>query len=111
VHNATPQPIERSVNATHHPETAGQRRTSPAFSCVLTAVTALWLGVAAGQVLARDYSVLWFSVDGGSGASGGGRFSLSGTIGQPDAGTLTGGSFTLQGGFWALPAAVPPFLK
>ena len=25
---------------------------------------------------------------------------LSGTIGQPDAGTMTGGSFELTGGFW-----------
>ena len=36
-------------------------------------------------------------------ASTGGTFSLSGTIGQPDAAsnpTLTGGSFELTGGFW-----------
>jgi len=26
---------------------------------------------------------------------------LGGTIGQPDEGTLTGGAFTLSGGFWA----------
>jgi hypothetical protein len=33
-------------------------------------------------------------------AQSGGQFTLSGTIGQPDAGTLTGSSFRLEGGFW-----------
>ena len=30
----------------------------------------------------------------------GGSFELSGTIGQPDAGVMTGGDFELVGGFW-----------
>jgi hypothetical protein len=29
-------------------------------------------------------------------------YTLSGTIGQPDAGLMTGGSYTLAGGFWGL---------
>src|SRR5262245_20851694 len=49
------------------------------------------------------------SIDGGGGASAGGAFALSGTIGQPDADlTLTGGQFTLVGGFWAGVAIGPP---
>jgi len=41
------------------------------------------------------------SIDaGGVIRSAGGDFELSGTIGQPDAGVLTGGNFTLTGGFW-----------
>jgi len=31
---------------------------------------------------------------------------VSGTIGQPDAGTMSGGSYTLQGGFWGVISAV-----
>jgi hypothetical protein len=31
----------------------------------------------------------------------GGQFALNGTIGQPDAGALTGGNFKLEGGFWS----------
>src|SRR5688572_14222946 len=43
-----------------------------------------------------------------AGVSSGGGFSLSGTIGQWDAGpTMTGGDFALTGGFWALPIGVP----
>lgn len=38
------------------------------------------------------------STTGGGGTSGGGQFVLSGTIGQPDAGVLTGGSYKLHGG-------------
>jgi len=48
------------------------------------------------------YAIASFTVDGGGGTSTGGAFTMSGTIGQPDAGaTLSGGGFTLQGGFWA----------
>jgi hypothetical protein len=54
-------------------------------------------------VPAQSFSVNWFTIDGGGGVSTGGVYALSGTIGQPDAsGPLTGGSFTLIGGFWGL---------
>jgi hypothetical protein len=34
-------------------------------------------------------------------------YSVSGTIGQPDAGTtMTDGQYTVTGGFWALPTAI-----
>jgi hypothetical protein len=37
----------------------------------------------------------------------GGRFTLTGIIGQPDAGvTLTGGQFSLTGGFWSFLSVV-----
>jgi hypothetical protein len=56
---------------------------------------------------AQSFSLDWFSVDGGGGTSSGGGYSVSGTIGQPDAGVMSGGSFTLQGGFWSLPSTAP----
>jgi hypothetical protein len=40
-------------------------------------------------------------VDGGGGASQGAPYTLSGPIGQPDAGTMAGGTFVLRGGFWS----------
>jgi len=49
---------------------------------------------------AQPYSIDWSTIDGGGGTSTGGAYSLSGTIGQPDAGTVGGGTFTLSGGFW-----------
>ena len=43
----------------------------------------------------------WYTVDGGGATfSTGGPYSLGGTIGQPDAGVMSGGSYTLAGGFW-----------
>src|SRR5512140_3492642 len=45
-------------------------------------------------------TVDWFRVDGGGGTSVGGGFSVTGTIGQPDAGALSGGDYTVEGGLW-----------
>ena len=42
----------------------------------------------------------------GSGTSTGGIYAVTGSIGQPDAGTMSGGTFTLEGGFWGIIAAV-----
>lgn len=48
-----------------------------------------------------DYDLRWSSIDAGGGMSStGGDYSLSGIIGQPDAGFLSGGVYTLGGGFW-----------
>lgn len=54
-----------------------------------------------------QYSIDWFTIDGGGGTSTGGVYTISGTIGQPDAGpTMTNGQYALTGGFWALPQAL-----
>ncbi len=68
----------------------------------LSAVLLLLLLVAASAAAARmaGYSLPWWTVDSGGGASSGGNYSLSGTIGQPDAGVLSGSKYTLYGGFW-----------
>jgi len=53
-------------------------------------------------VLAQGgYELSWRTVDGGGQMySVGSGYELGGTIGQPDAGVLTGGGYTLGGGFW-----------
>ena len=33
-------------------------------------------------------------------------YSVSGTIGQPDAGVMSGGAYSLVGGFWGIVAAI-----
>jgi hypothetical protein len=54
-----------------------------------------------------EYTIDWSSIDGGGGTSTGGVYAVSGTIGQPDAGpTMSGGNYTVEGGFWAIIAAV-----
>ena len=53
-----------------------------------------------------QYSIDWSTIDGGGGTSTGGVYSVSGTLGQPDAGHMSGGNFTLDGGFWGILGAV-----
>ncbi len=49
----------------------------------------------------QTYTVDWWTVDGGGATfSTGAGYSLGGTAGQPDAGVLAGGGYTLGGGFW-----------
>ena len=68
--------------------------------------TALIVAAMALAAHAQSYSVNWFTIDGGGGTSTGGVYSVTGTIGQPDAGQLSGGNYSLDGGFWGVIAAV-----
>ena len=56
--------------------------------------------------VAQTYNIDWHTIDGGGGTSTGGVYSVTGTIGQPDAGAMSGGNFSLSGGFWGIIAAV-----
>jgi hypothetical protein len=81
----------------------------PAWPAILVGVLLL-AGTAAPPALAQEsktpsapndaYSIPWYTIDGGGGTSTGGLFALQGTAGQPEAGTMTGGPYTLTGGFW-----------
>jgi hypothetical protein len=63
---------------------------------------AAWLALPA-TLMAQPFEINWSTIDGGGGTSTGGVYSVSGTIGQPDAsGTMTGGNFSLTGGFWSI---------
>jgi len=56
---------------------------------------------------AQSYSIDWYKIAGGGGTSTGATYSVSGTIGQPDAsGAMTGGGYAVTGGFWALISVV-----
>ena len=51
---------------------------------------------------AQSYSVYWHK-------AAGGVYAVSGTIGQPDAsGAMTGGNYSVTGGFWSLYAVQTP---
>ena len=66
---------------------------------VLLAVMLAGMGVTS-PVSAYD-PLTWRSIDcGGRGFVTAGGFTLAGTIGQPDAGTLAAGGYSLRGGFW-----------
>lgn len=71
-------------------------RTSKCVALVfiLATVSSAWC-MTGGQ-----YELNWSTIDGGGGTSSGGPYTLTGTIGQPDAAYSAGGSYELLGGFW-----------
>jgi hypothetical protein len=68
------------------------------FCLIMLAIVVVQL-----SALAQSYSIDWYKIAGGGGTSTGGVYQVSGTIGQPDAsGAMTGGSYSVTGGFWSL---------
>jgi hypothetical protein len=77
-----------------------------ARGAVLALLTLCCIGLAP-TVCAQSYSIDWFTIAGGGEASTGGVYSVSGTIGQPDAGqAMSGGNYSLTGGFWSIITAL-----
>jgi hypothetical protein len=73
---------------------------------VLASISSLWILLAC-SAYAQSYTLDWSTIDGGGGTSRGGVYTVSGTIGQPEAGNaMSGGSYSLTGGFWGVIAAV-----
>jgi hypothetical protein len=70
----------------------------------ILAALLLLAGVTAASIDSRaqgGYDLSWWTVDGGGlTASAGPGYVLVGTIGQPDAGSLGGEGYRLEGGFW-----------
>jgi hypothetical protein len=91
------------MNSENIRQSAEAGRPRPGFGL---ATLLLLLGLSAAQAQ-TNFTLDWFSVDGGGGTSTGGVYAVSGTIGQPDAGTtMKGGNYSLDGGFWGLIAAI-----
>lgn len=73
---------------------------------LLIALLLLPFGLA---VKAQSFSIDWFKIAGGGGTSTGNVYSVSGTIGQRDAsGPMTGGNYSVIGGFWSLVSVQNP---
>jgi hypothetical protein len=64
------------------------------------------LALLPGVLAAQNYTIDWITIDGGGGTSSGGAYQITGTIGQPDAGAMTGGNYSLTGGFWSIISVV-----
>jgi hypothetical protein len=65
--------------------------------CILVALFVL--GLISSSSFGQ-YELSWYTIDGGGGRSSGGPYTLTGTIGQPDAAWSKGGDYELLGGFW-----------
>ncbi|MHC4642752.1 MAG: hypothetical protein ACYS32_14000 [Planctomycetota bacterium] len=64
------------------------------------AVWIMLLMVLAESSTNGQYELSWYTIDGGGRRSSGGQYTLTGTIGQPDAAYSRGGNYELLGGFW-----------
>ncbi len=75
-----------------------------------TCITLLWLCFSL-RASGQSYTIDWSKIAGGGGTSTGNVYSVSGTIGQPDASAnnaMSGGNYSLTGGFWSLYAVQTP---
>jgi hypothetical protein len=98
-HLHEPRSSARAARAWPRDFKAGRlKRLLPVVFVSFAALTAL-----------AQYSIDWYKVAGGGGQSTNGQYAVSGTVGQHDAGgPLSGGNFSLTGGFWALYALQTP---
>lgn len=66
--------------------------------------------IPSATLFAQDYEIISHTIDGGGSSNAvAGAFTLSGSIGQPDAGVpMTAGSYELRGGFWPTVANAQP---
>lgn len=70
---------------------------------VLATLIALVSAIALAQSSGGEFEIVKSTIDNGGGTSFSGDFSITGTIGQPDANRQisAGGEFAIAGGFWA----------
>ena len=73
-----------------------------------TLLAAFLIELGLSSLLGQSYSIDRFAIAGGSGAGSGGDFTLNGAIGQPDTGAMSGGNYSLAGGFWGVISTPPP---
>ncbi|MDE3068169.1 MAG: hypothetical protein KGJ60_11540 [Verrucomicrobiota bacterium] len=94
----------RQAAGPRHCQSASGLAQSKPWRSFVAALALLGLAVCAR---AQQYSIDWYKISGGGGTSTNGQSSISGTIGQPDAsGAMTGGTYSLTGGFWSLVSVV-----
>ena len=80
-----------SVSGSHR---AGSAMIAMALSLVV---------LLASPAFTQTYEVTWSTIDGGGVMDAtGGDYRVGGTIGQPDAGRLSGGNYAVTGGFWSM---------
>ena len=92
-----------------HQHLTDVRRSNARPTNPIMTLAALILCFSIHQARSQNFVIAWSRMAGGGGTSTNGQYSLSGTIGQHDAGGLmTGGNFSLTGGFWALYAVQTP---
>ncbi len=82
-------------------------RIGPARKCRTWFTFAVVLLALMPFAQAQPYSVDWYKIAAGGSTSTGATYQVTSTIGQPEAGSaMSGGQFSVTGGFWSLLAVV-----
>lgn len=68
---------------------------------LLALLCSLSVGGAAWAISAVSFSIDWDVVAGGGGHASAGRYTVDGSAAQPAVDLLSGGSYSLAGGFWS----------
>jgi hypothetical protein len=79
--------------------TARRTGITPLLRWVMAGALVLW----ASPLLAQPYAIPRHIIAGGGGTSTSPLYTLSGVIGGVGAGVMSGGTFTVTGGFWSMP--------
>ncbi len=98
--------IESERSATSHSPSKDYLRGNRPGGGLLSRRTKAWTRASAALLTLASFahaqfSIQWSTSDGGGGTSTGGVYSVTGTLGQPDAGAMSGGPYALAGGFWS----------
>jgi hypothetical protein len=102
----TPLSPTRRVASFRSADTSAHSKTWRYF-VALTLLTLSTLNLQLSTAHAQQFSIDWYKIGGGGGTSTGATYQVSGTIGQPDAGSaMSGGSYSLTGGFWSIISVV-----
>ena len=77
-------------------------RQIPLLGILVAIILIFALAITAAIAMSdATYDLSWWTVNAGGGTTASGKYSLSGTAGQYDAGVLSGGKYDLGGGYWA----------
>lgn len=90
--------IDRKMPMTENTICTIIKHKEPVMNRILFVLVAL---IMISPAVIADYEITWHTIDGGGGTSTGGPYELVGTIGQHDAGVVSGGDYVVSGGFWA----------
>lgn len=77
----------------------------PRRTCITIVLVLGMLLLASTALAGGPYELLWYSIGAGGGECEGGAYALQASVGQSAGVPMTGGAYSLGGGFWS---GVPP---
>src|ERR1044072_1315143 len=88
-------PPPRSPGSSRSDGKVSARGLAPSKTCWRFVALLVFAVLPVAPTLAQTYAIDWFTIAGGGGTGTGGVFRVTGTLGQPDAGTMRGGDYSL----------------